>query len=229
MTILVATGLQRERRLLDGPGLTVVAGGGDARGLEITLERLAGRARGLISIGIAGGLSPELGSGCWVVATAVHDDVTSIPTNSAWTQRLLERLVGGATNGTIAGVDAIVAEAVQKADLHRATGAVAVDMESHIAGRVARRFHLPFAAARVISDAAHRTLPPAARVGMRPDGVIDVLAVLRSLVEKPGQLGALIRTGVDAERSFRSLLRGRRLLGRDLCGPDVGEFSRNVV
>jgi hopanoid-associated phosphorylase len=228
MTILVATGLQRERRLLDGPGLTVVAGGGDARGLEITLDRLAGRARGIISIGIAGGLSPELRSGCWVVATAVRDGAISLPTDSAWTQRLRGRLMG-ATTGTIVGADAIVAEVAQKADLHRATGAAAVDMESHIAGRVARRFHLPFAAARVVSDAAHRTLPPAARVGMRPDGAIDVPAVLRSLVEKPGQFAALIRTGVDAERSFRFLLRGRRLLGRDLCGPDVGELPVDVV
>lgn len=228
MTILVATGLRRERRLLDGPGLRVVAGGGDSRRLEATLDRLAGEARGIISIGIAGGLSPGLRSGHWVVATAVRDDVISIPTDPAWTQRLLGGLPG-ATAGTIAGVHAIVAEAAQKAVLHRATGASAVDMESHIAGRVAQRFQLPFAAARVVSDAAHQTLPPAARVGMRPDGAIDVSAVLRSLIAEPGQLGALIRTGVDAERSFRSLLRGHRLLGRGLCGPDVGELPRNVV
>jgi adenosylhomocysteine nucleosidase len=228
MTILVATGLQRERRLLEGSGLTVVVGGGDSRRLETALDRLAGEARGIISIGIAGGLSPELRSGHWVVATAVHDDVISIPTDPAWTQRLLGRLAG-ATVGTIAGVHAIVAEAAQKADLHRATGAAVVDMESHIAGRVARRFQLPFAAARVVSDAAYQTLPPAARVGMRADGAIDVSAVFRSLIAEPGQLGALIRTGVDAERSFRSLLRGHRLLGRDLCGPDVDELPLDVV
>jgi adenosylhomocysteine nucleosidase len=228
MTILVATGLQRERRLLDGPGLKVVAGGGDARRLEATLDRLAGGARGIISIGIAGGLSPELRSGCWVVATAVHDDVISIPTDSAWTRRLLG-LLAAPTIGTMVGADAVVAEAAQKADLHRATGAAAVDMESHIAGRIARRLHLPFAAARVVSDAAHRTLPPAARVGMRLDGSVDVLAVLRSLIENPGQLNALIRTAVDAERSFRSLLRGHRLLGRSLSGPDVEELPRDVV
>jgi hopanoid-associated phosphorylase len=228
MTILVATGLRREGRLLDGPGLKIVPGGGDARRLETTLDRLAGGARGIISIGIAGGLSPELLSGCWVVATAVHDGVISIPTDSAWTRRLLG-LLAGATTGTIVGADAIVAEAAQKADLHRATGAAAVDMESHVAGRVARRFDLPFAAARVVSDAAHRTLPHAARVGMRRDGSVDVLTVLRSLIENPGQLGALIRTAVDAERSFRSLLRGRRLLGRGLGGPDVEELPSNVI
>jgi adenosylhomocysteine nucleosidase len=198
----------------------VVAGGGDPRYLEATLDRLAGSAWGIISIGIAGGLSPELRSGRWVVATAVRDGVTTIPTDFAWTQRLLRRLAGAAT-GTFIGVDTIVCEAAQKADMHRTTGAATVDMESHIAGRVAQRLHLPFAAARVVCDAAHRTLPPAARVGMRPDGTVNVEAVLRSLIATPRQLGVLVRTAVDAERSFRSLFRGHRLLGRGLCGPDI--------
>jgi adenosylhomocysteine nucleosidase len=228
MTILVATGLQRERQLLEGPGVKVVAGGGDAQRLEATLDRLAVGVQGIISIGIAGGLSPELRSGRWVVATAVCDEAISIPTDPAWARRLLGRLPG-ATTGTICGTDTIVAEAAQKLELHRVTGAAAVDMESHIAARVARRLHLPFAAARVVADTAHQTLPPAARVGMRSDGAIDLLAVLRSLIEKPGQFGALIRTGIDAERGFRSLLRGHRFLGSGLCGPDVGELPLDVV
>jgi adenosylhomocysteine nucleosidase len=228
MTILVATGLQREQRLLSGPGVTVVAGGGDAARLEATLGRVAVGVQGIISIGIAGGLSPELRSGCWVVATAVLDKGISIPTDSAWAHRLLDRLPGAIT-GTIFGADAVVAETARKSELHRATGAAAVDMESHIAGRVAHRLRLPFAAARVITDAAHQTLPPAARVGMRLDGTIDLLAVLGSLTEKPGQLGALIRTAIDAKRSFRALFRGRRSLGPRLCGPDVGELPLDVV
>ena len=80
---------------------------------------------------------------------------------------------------------------------------LAVDMESHVAARVARRHRLPFAAARVVSDPAHRTLPPAARVAMKPDGRVDLPAVMRSLLAHPAQLPALIRTGRDAERGFR--------------------------
>ena len=34
--------------------------------------------------------------------------------------------------------------------------AVAVDMESHVAARVAHRHRLPFVVARVVSDAANR-------------------------------------------------------------------------
>ena len=39
----------------------------------------------------------------------------------------------------------------------------------------------------VVSDAAHRTLPPAALVGMRSDGNVDLPAVLRSLLSAPWQ------------------------------------------
>ena len=119
--------------------------------------------------------------------------------------------------------------AAQKAELRRTSNAIAVDMESHVAGRVARHHRLPFVAARVISDAAHRTLPPAARVGMRADGSVDLPAVLRSLAVAPWQLPALIRTGLEAETAFRALLRGHRLLGPGFGGPDVGKLPPDMV
>ncbi len=212
MTVLAATGLQREARILAGPGVAVVAGGGDHARLEAELDRLAPGACGIISIGIAGALAPGLRPGDWVVAD--HG------TDPEWTGRLAARLPG-ARLGAILGVDAMVAEAAGKAALHRDTGALAVDMESHVAARVARRHNLPFAAARAISDAADRSLPPAARVGMRPDGGMDLPAVLLALARDPRQLPALIRTGIEAERGFRALFRGHRGLGPALAGPVV--------
>ena len=212
MKVLAATGLQREARILASPGVAVVAGGGDHARLEAELDRLAPGACGIISIGIAGALAPGLRPGDWVVAD--HG------TDPEWAGRLAARLPG-ARLGAILGVDAMVAEAAGKAALHRDTGALAVDMESHVAARVARRHNLPFAAARAISDAADRSLPPAARVGMRPDGRMDLPAVLRALARDPRQLPALIRTGIEAERGFRALLRGHRGLGPALAGPVV--------
>jgi hopanoid-associated phosphorylase len=220
--ILAATGLQRERRIVAGPDVEAVAGGGDHARLEAVLDRLATGANGIISIGIAGALASGLRPGSWIVADAVFDDGEPVPTDPAWTGRLAARLPGAA-RGLLLGANAMVAEATQKAALHRTTGAVAVDMESHIVARVARRHRLPFAAVRVISDAAHRTLPLAARVGMKSDGRMDLPAVLRSLLANPGQLLDLIRTGLEAERAFRALLRGYRRLGPRLAGPDLAE------
>ena len=51
MTILIATGLRREARLMAGPGVTVIAGGGDAARLERELEMLAGSAQAILSSG----------------------------------------------------------------------------------------------------------------------------------------------------------------------------------
>lgn len=218
MTILAATGLLRERGILAAPGVEVVAGGGDMARLEAELDRLAPGADGLISIGIAGALAPGLRPGDWVVANAVTDGAARLETDAAWAGRLSIALAG-ATAGLVLGTAAMVAEATAKAALHQKTGALAVDMESHIAARVARRHGLPFAVARVVSDAADRTLPPAARVGMRPDGGMDLAAVLRALLAAPLQLPALIRTGWEAERAFRALLRGHRRLGRSLAAP----------
>jgi hopanoid-associated phosphorylase len=218
--ILAATGLQRERRIVAGPDIEAIASGGDPVRLEAMLDRLAGTASGIISIGIAGALAVGLPVGQWVVADAVLVDGESLPTDPAWTGRLAARLPEAA-RGVLLGVNAMVAEATQKASLHSTTGAVAVDMESHIVARVARRHRLPFAAARVISDAAHHDLPPAVLVGMKSDGGMDLPAVLRSLLANPGQLPALIRTGLEAERGFRALLRGHRRLGPGLGGPDL--------
>nr|WP_245214309.1 hopanoid-associated phosphorylase [Pararoseomonas indoligenes] len=197
----------REARILARPGVQVVAGGGDSARLQAELHRKAVGVAGILSIGIAGALAPGLRPGDWVVDG-----------EPAWAARL-EAALPGARRGGIVGQDRMAADSAEKAALHWATGALAVDMESHVAARVAGRYGLPFAAARVISDGADQSLPPAARVGMRPDGGMDLPAVLLSLVRNPLQLPALIRTGWEAERAFRALLRGHDRLGPGLAGP----------
>ena len=136
---------------------------------------------GIISIGIAGGLAPGLAPGDWVIASGVVADGVRIPTDNRWSQRLLQALPS-AVYADISGVDAPVVAQADKRALHESAGTVAVDMESHIAAKIAARHGVPFAACRVIIDPAERTLPPAALVGMRADGRPDVFAVIRSLL-----------------------------------------------
>ena len=113
----------------------------------------------------------------------------------------------------IVGSDTIIATAAEKQALHTETGALAVDMESHIAACVAARHNLPFAIIRVISDSATEALPPAALVGMKPDGGMALGAVLAALARNPAQLPALIRTGIHAGRAFSELRRVGDVLG----------------
>ena len=122
-----------------------------------------------------------------------------------------------------------VVAADEKARLYRETGALAVDMESHVASRIAARRGLPFAALRIISDAADMTLPPAALVGMRPDGGVASGAILRSLARHPGQLPALIRLGRDAGTAFRVLGGVHDALRRGgIGGLDPGQFPLDM-
>jgi adenosylhomocysteine nucleosidase len=92
-------------------------------------------------------------------------------------------------------------------------------MESDIAARIAAEHRIPFAVCRVIIDAAHRTLPSAATVGLRPDGTLNALAVFRSVWQNPGQLPDLVRTAFDARIARRALRSGRKQLGVGLGCP----------
>jgi hopanoid-associated phosphorylase len=223
--LIVVTGLKREARILAGPGVVALAGGGDHARLETELEAACAGAVGIISIGLGGALAPGLAPRDWGGAPRVGE----MQSDAAWTQRLSHALPD-ARPGPIVGSNVMVVDAAAKAALFASTGALAVDMESHLAARAAERHGLPFVAARTISDAADRALPKAAQAGMRPDGGMDVMAVLAALARDPGELPALIRTAMEAETAFRALLRGRQLLGGSLMGPrpDLGELLLDV-
>jgi hopanoid-associated phosphorylase len=169
-------------------------------------------ASAIVSFGIAGGLSSHLTAGDWVIATGVMSGDRRIETDIEWSSRLAERL-SGAELGDIVSVADPVFHPIHKRRLHTITGASAVDMESFQAAVLADELHVPFAAVRVIADPAYRELPPAAQLGLRPDGAVAVGAVMRSLLRKPSQIPSLVRVTGDALIAFRELLRGRNKLG----------------
>jgi hopanoid-associated phosphorylase len=207
VTILVATGLLREVRIIGRPGVVAIAGGGNAVRLEQALEEVIAlggpTVRALLSSGVAGALDPALRPGDLVIGCEGEPLLIAA----------LRRALPGAVSGGITGSDRAAATVEQKQALRSRSGAVAVDMESHVAARVAARHGLPFAAVRAISDGATDVLPPAALAGMRPDGAMAIGAVLRSLARDPRQIAALMRTARDAERGFRALFRCHRGLG----------------
>ena len=169
----------------------------------------------MLSSGIAGAVDPTLKAGDVVIDGDFAE--------------LLRNMLPDARLGRIIGSDRIIATKEEKHIIFQETGALAVDMETHIAARVATRHGVPLAALRVILDGADDTLPPAALVGMRPNGGMATGAVLASLARNPGQLPALLRTGVSARRAFRSLERCHDVLRRGGIGElDFGEFALDV-
>jgi adenosylhomocysteine nucleosidase len=218
--VIAVCGLRSEAAAIrrGDPDIEVLAGGGDATRLERDLEALLATGPALVlSSGIAGGLDPALAVGAIVVdgdAGVVEHVIAALP---------------NAVRAAITGQDTIAANPAGKAALRKATGAAAIDMESYIAARVAHRHGVPFAAIRVISDTAGEELPPAALVGMRPDGGVALGAVLASLARRPAQLPALIRTGRHAALAQRTLRDVYDALCRSgIFLRDLGEFALEV-
>ena len=160
---------------------------------------------GLISFGLCGALDPALTVGRPIIADAVTSGRERWETDHAWGGRLRAALPGAA-RGDLAAGDVIVGTPAAKAALRQASGAAAVDMESHAAAAAAHAAGLPFAVLRVVSDAAGRVLPKAAQAGFKADGQPDIGAVIAALARRPWELPSLIRVGLEAEQAFRALV-----------------------
>ncbi len=222
MSVLAVSGLLREARIARGAGVTTVAGGSDAVALMRRIEAaLSPAIHGIVSVGISGALAPHLHVGDCIIASEVVAPGERVAADEKWTAALLESIPGAAC-GVLAGANAIVDNAAAKAELYRETGALAVDLESHIAARMARDHGLAFAALRVISDDAATGLPPAALVAMKPNGGIAFGRVLLSLLIRPQQIPQLIRTARNSETAFAGLLRCRNLAGVRFAFPNLG-------
>jgi adenosylhomocysteine nucleosidase len=220
VTVLAVTGLSKEAEMVGVADVVAVAGGGDAAGLADKLNALHGDIRGVISIGLAGALSPLLKVGDVVIADQILTGAESWDCHEGWRVRLMSRLVQ-AHQGQLFGSDVIIEKAETKSGLHTATGALAVDMESQVAARFAMARNLPLAGLRVISDDAGHVLPPAALVAMKPDGGIAIGRVLGSLLRHPSQVPSLIRTARASNKAFAELLRCLDLCGVGIAGLDL--------
>ncbi len=138
------------RRLAASPFATQVSvthsgAGPEAAARHIT-HVLATRPELIIATGFAGGLDPALRVGQVVVATNFSS------------REVLAR-VAGVASGVFAHADFPVETVAAKATLARATGALAVDMESQPIATACTRAKVPLLVVRVISDPAGEPLP----------------------------------------------------------------------
>ncbi len=226
--MIMVVGMAFESRIAAGPGVRVVCSGNGGR-LAADLETLIAQGcRGLVSFGIAGGLAPGLRPGTCVIATEIIANDRRLETNALWLERL-RTVLPNAVHGPLAGVSSALTEPSAKRTLHQTTGAIAVDMESHVVADIAASRGLPMTAIRVIADPAERALPNAALAGMRPDGTTDIAAVMRALARRSWDLPALCRVAFDTRAARAGLLRSRQMLGPGLALLDLGELAVDVT
>jgi hopanoid-associated phosphorylase len=217
--IIVATGFTREARTIIDTSVVAITGGGVAANLERALNAAAGRgAAGIISYGLTGGLAEGLRIGDWVIGDRLSGAI-EMATDPAWTQALHKRLPNARIGGFFAD-GRMIDTVAEKRALGVRHAALAVDMESHVAAKVAQAHGLPFAIVRIISDEVGHLLPHAITVSMRPDGGLHTAAMLTSLARNPRQIGDVGKTMAAFARGFSGLKAGARALHPRMAFPD---------
>ena len=219
LPVIAVTGMAFEARIARGKGVEAVFAAPPPLLERALNEAVARGCSGIVSFGTAGGLAPELAPGTLIVASGVRSPLGHVETDLHWSARIATAL--GATplaarlrRGPMAGVAAPLVGAADKAALHASTGALAVDMESHLAGAIAEANGLPFVICRAIVDPAWRTLPSAATAGLRDDGTTAIGPILRELARQPSQLGGLLQVAADARAARATLVAARHVLER---------------
>ena len=207
---LSVAGRAREARLA-GAGVECVLSGADALLLQGRLIEIDPAAyAGIVSFGLAGGLDPAMRPGDLLIGTRAVDRGATYDAHPKLSQWIGDRLAARglvARTGVTAGVWAPVLTVADKRALQQRTRALAVDMESHLAGDFAARARLPFAIVRVIADPAERALPPLASHAIGAHGQVRLWHVLSRLARAPGQIGALTQAGRDSRAAFATLKR----------------------
>lgn len=211
--ILVVVGLAFEARIAEScKGTAICCRRGDAAALAMTKAIDDPGCRGVVSFGIAGGLDRRLRSGTHLVASRVITPDGAVETHRDWSDALLKSCPG-ALHAPLLGTDHVVIDPQEKRELHVATGAWAVDTESHIAAVMARERGLPFTCLRIVADPAHRRVPKAAMSGLREDGRAYPAGVMRALLRRPHETPALLAIARDTWRARRVLARALSLAG----------------
>ncbi len=169
-----------------------------------------GGAKILVSWGIAGGLCPGLAPGTLLLPDTV---VTLDGHRGALSVGLMTEMLKDARRGVaLAGSDTLVADSAAKRALFEATGAIAVDMESHRVSRVAIDAGIPCLVLRAICDPAERTLPHLATTAVDEEGRPRIGSVLRGLLAKPHELPALLKLRRDNAAAHAALARAAPIL-----------------
>jgi nucleoside phosphorylase len=215
LPILIVSALPEEMTVLrrkfrrDDRLVLAVTGSGPKRA-ERRLTDLLDRTSyaGVIGIGVAGSLAPDLRVGDLVVAREVRDGIHRIQDpEAAWA---VAAEAAGAFPCTCVSVATVVSSASGKAVLARdvAGRPATVDCESATWGRIAASRGLPFAILRVISDAFEETLPACLSESQRADGSIDRLRIVLGALGDPVQIPRIVGLARRVRRASSKLAFG---------------------
>ena len=242
-------GIKSEERCLVDAGITnkILLSGARSERAEWQSQKLVkSGANLLISVGIAGGIDPDLVPGSIIIADRIiyasnsNDSIKTNESNSKddslghknsvlnsykqlETDAVLNDIVAKvlpfrSRRGPMIGVGIPITKPGHKKEIFRQTSALACDMESHAVGKVAQSAGIPFVVIRVISDPSNRHIPVAAISCIKPTGRVSMARFFVAIASRPWDVQHLYHLGLDSRVAHRQLRCVARAIAPLFCG-----------
>lgn len=193
----------------------VVAGVGAQRSLQAARQLLADGATALVSLGVAGGLSPALKPGDLILADRIGCDAGPERVSADWNRSLLDAWTSSGVAVRLGGLwshTQAVTSVHEKQQL-AARGYDVVDMEAAAVAQAAREANVPFVAIKCVCDPASRAIPPIAMRLLRPDGRVRFSVLLPALLRGPRMWRMLRCMSEDFDAACAGLTHAVPVLG----------------
>lgn len=183
---------------------------------------IAAEVDALVSWGVAGALDPGLVSGDTVLPVQVRDSEQNVyAADNAWHAALKSRLEQQRVfaDATILSVRDVQHDVRSKSDLHQATQAMAVDMESAAVARVALNANTPFVVVRTIFDTVTMPIPASSTNATDQYGQVSIPKLITGLIRKPAEMLQFPQMMSSFVKAKKSLQRIVEQCGHELCFP----------
>lgn len=212
-----AWSFQKRRRVPESRVIVSSSGAGAQNAARAATQLFAAHPdaiKYLLICGFAGGLAQGVRPETLVLADRVMDESEDAHTPatiySADSDLLCAaesvRLSGlSLRRGTLVTAARVLLSPEEKRALARRTGALAVDMETAGAERVAQAHGIPWLAVRAITDGPEDAMPLDFNALADPDGNVYTGPVLHATLLRPWKIPALARLGLRSARAARNL------------------------
>ena len=183
----------------------ITSGMGSVSGAEKAAHALCKKGvKHLVSLGVCGGLAPNVFSGDIIIPKQVIMDGKTHHVSEPWHTNILSHMPEAKT-APILSVHTALTSPLEKATAFEQSGAVAVDVESYAVLNIAQAHNIPALVIRAVLDMDNQSLPPAALKGVDEHGKTRIGAVLRELLKRPQDLPDLVQLGKQSKLAKAAL------------------------
>jgi adenosylhomocysteine nucleosidase len=159
----------------------------------------------IISVGVCGGLSPFVQVGQAVICSTLLTPNGQYVADPAWRERLFAATKYYEVRWWSSGAFNTANTVLERRQLCGQTGCKVIDDETVAVAEFAKRRGIAFQALRTVSDGAEDNLPPAVLNALNADGSDNIWNVVKSVVTDPEQIPALVKTAIEAKKSYDEL------------------------